>query len=70
LQVHARELIRALERVGWYVDRQRRHAILRHPDRAGSIPIPMHPGRPLKPGTLRQILKMAGISEEQLRRFL
>lgn len=70
MEVHARELIRALERLGWYVDRQRRHVVMRHPDRPGSIPIPMHPGRPLKPGTLRQILKMARLTEEQLRRLL
>jgi predicted RNA binding protein YcfA (HicA-like mRNA interferase family) len=70
LQIRARELIRALERLGWYVDRQRRHAVMRHPDRPGSVPIPIHPGRPLKPGTLRQILKMVGIDEEQLNRLL
>ncbi|MCH7744965.1 MAG: type II toxin-antitoxin system HicA family toxin [Chloroflexi bacterium] len=70
MQVRARELIRALERLGWYVDRQKRHVIMRHPDRSGSIPIPMHSGRTLKKGTLHNIIKKAGITEEQLRRLL
>ena len=70
MQVRAEELIRALERLGWYVDRQRRHVVMRHPERSGSIPIPVHRGRMLKEGTLRNILKMVGITEEQLRRLL
>ena len=70
MQVRARELIRALEQLGWYVDRQKRHVLMRHPDRPGSVPIPMHSGRTLKKGTLHNIIKKGGITEDQLRRLL
>jgi len=70
VQVRAREVIHALQRAGWYVDRQRGHVIMRHPERPGSVSIPIHGGRPLKQGTLLHILRVAGINEEQLRELL
>lgn len=68
--VRAHELIRALERDGWFIARTTGHHIMKHPDRPGSIPIPNHPNVKLKAGTLRGILKSAGITPERLRELL
>jgi predicted RNA binding protein YcfA (HicA-like mRNA interferase family) len=65
-----REVIKILERRGWYVKRVRgSHHVLRHPTIPDAIPVPVHGSRPVKRGTLRNILKTAGISREELQRL-
>jgi predicted RNA binding protein YcfA (HicA-like mRNA interferase family) len=64
------ELLRALARDGWYVARQGGHTILRHPTKRGSVPVPRHRGKTLKPGTLHDIIKLAGITPEEFRALL
>lgn len=68
--VRGKELVRALERAGFCVDRQTgSHVILEHPDgRFASVPV--HSGRDLAVGTLRAILARAGIDERTLRALL
>jgi predicted RNA binding protein YcfA (HicA-like mRNA interferase family) len=62
-------LVKALERAGWQVARQRgSHVRLRHPDRRASLTVPLH--RELKRGTLSGILSDAGLDADQLRRLL
>ena len=69
--VSGKKLVKALERRGWYVKRIRgSHHILRHPDIPDAVPVPVHGNRPLKPGTLNNILKTARVSREELRRLL
>ncbi len=65
--VSARPLIRALERAGFFVHHIRgSHYYLRHPDKPGIlVTVPYH-GRDLKRGTLRSILRQAGISVDEL----
>jgi len=65
-------LVRALGRLGWYEDHQTgSHVALRHPEQPGrKVVIPVHPGRPLKPGTLHRILREAGLTVEALRDLL
>jgi predicted RNA binding protein YcfA (HicA-like mRNA interferase family) len=65
-----RQLIRALERDGWYVTRVTGHVILIHPDRPGSVPVPNHPSKQAKPSLLRAILNQTGVSPERLRELL
>jgi predicted RNA binding protein YcfA (HicA-like mRNA interferase family) len=69
--VRPRQLIRALERAGFFVHHTRgSHHYLRHPDRPELlISVPYH-NRDLKSGTLRAILRQAGVSIEELRRLL
>ena len=56
-----KELLRALKKDGWYVDRVRgSHHILKHEERPGRITVPLH-GTDLKPKTLSSILKQAGL---------
>lgn len=65
-QLVANRLVRALQRLGWSVDRQSgSHAVLVKPGGA-SVTIPMHKGRTLKEGTARAILKQASLTEDEL----
>ena len=60
--VSGREAIRALERLGFYVTRQRgSHVVLRKSSQ-GCV-VPNH--KELKAGTLAGILKQAGISNDE-----
>lgn len=61
-------LVKALEREGWQLVRQRgSHVRMKHPDRRVSLTVPLH--RELKRGTLSGILTDAGLDTEQLRRL-
>ena len=69
--VTGNELIAALAARGWYVKRVRgSHHILRHPTIPDAIPVPVHGGRPIKPGTLLNILRTAGVSRDEFVRLL
>jgi len=69
--ISGKELVRVLESIGWYVKRVRgSHHVLRHPDVSDVLVVPVHASRPLKKGTLLNILKTAGLSREDLRRLL
>jgi predicted RNA binding protein YcfA (HicA-like mRNA interferase family) len=65
--ISGKELCRVLRKRGWLLLRvQGSHHI--H-GRAGSVvrlSVPVHANRPLKIGLLKHLLKMAGISEEDL----
>jgi predicted RNA binding protein YcfA (HicA-like mRNA interferase family) len=67
--ISGQRLIKALERDGWEVARQRgSHVRLKHPDRRVSLTVPLH--RELKRGTLAGILGDAGIDSGRLRELL
>jgi predicted RNA binding protein YcfA (HicA-like mRNA interferase family) len=65
--VTPRELIRALERAGFFVHHVKgSHYYLKHPNRpALRVSVPFH-SRDVKRGTLRAILRQAGLTVEQL----
>ena len=65
--VTSRQLIRALGRAGFFVHHARgSHRYLKHPDRPGVlVTVPYH-NRDLKRGTLRSILRQAGMTSEEL----
>jgi predicted RNA binding protein YcfA (HicA-like mRNA interferase family) len=65
--VRPRQLIRALERAGFFVHHIRgSHYYLRHPDRPTLlVTVPYH-NRDLKRGTLRAILRQAGLTQAEL----
>jgi predicted RNA binding protein YcfA (HicA-like mRNA interferase family) len=60
-----REIVRRLKRLGFLFDRQAAgsHEIWFHPNTGRYTTIPNHPGDPPE-GTLRAILKQAGIEPE------
>ena len=69
-RIKGKELVRALERAGFSIDRTRgSHSFLKHPDgRATAIPV--HAREILGPGLIRAILRDVEMTAEQLRALL
>ncbi len=68
-----KEVIKALSKAGFVVDRQRgSHVRLVKVDGAKirKITVPLHSTRPLKPGTLLRIIKDAGLTKEPFQELL
>ena len=65
-------VVKALEKIGWYVHRQSGgHVILRHaryPDKL--IVVPIHGKKPVKKRALSRILKDAGLATEEFKQLL
>jgi predicted RNA binding protein YcfA (HicA-like mRNA interferase family) len=70
--VSGREVVRALQRAGFVVERvAASHLIMAHPDDPRRVvTVPVHGARDLKPGTLRSIVRQAGLSVEGFRNLL
>ncbi len=68
----AREVLRALGRAGFVIARTSgSHYILAHPsDPLRAVTVPYHGTRSLKPGTLRNIIRQAGMTVEDFRDLL
>lgn len=61
----ALRVLRALKRFGWdEVRSSGSHRVLKKTGHPVLISVPVHRGRPIKQGTMRKILKNAGVSEE------
>jgi predicted RNA binding protein YcfA (HicA-like mRNA interferase family) len=71
-QISGQRVIRALEKAGFLLRRQKgSHAVLVHSsDLSRRCVIPVHGSKPVKPGTLRAILKGAGISSGEFKNLL
>jgi predicted RNA binding protein YcfA (HicA-like mRNA interferase family) len=68
--VTARELAQALQRAGFELSHQRgSHRHFHHPGLKRFVTVPMHSGD-LKRPLLKAILKQAGLSEDEFRKFL
>lgn len=67
----ARQVIRALERAGFFIDHIRgSHHYLKHPEKTNLlIVVPVH-NKPIKRGLLHAIIKDAGLSREQFLELL
>ena len=70
--VNGATVVRALRRGGFVVDRiAGSHHILAYPgDPTRTVTVPVHSGRDLKPGTLRAIIRQAGLSVEDFGELL
>jgi predicted RNA binding protein YcfA (HicA-like mRNA interferase family) len=65
-----RQVVSALKRAGFVEHHQKgSHLYLFHPQARRMTSVPMHPGD-VKSGTLRAIVKQAGLSEEQFRQLV
>jgi predicted RNA binding protein YcfA (HicA-like mRNA interferase family) len=62
--VNAKEFIKVIEKLGFYLDRQKgSHAVYK--DTHGNrVVVPIHPGKDLKQGTLMGMIKDIGIDKE------
>ncbi len=70
-QVSGREVITALERIGYIVVRQRgSHVRMRHPSDQTRLPVTVPDHKTLKVGTLRAILRDAQLTAEELHELL
>ena len=70
--LRAREVVRALERAGFVEKRvSGSHCLMGHSqDPARMVTVPLHGARDLKPGTLRAIIRQAGLTVEAFRALL
>lgn len=58
----AKELIKLIQKNGWFFERQSgSHKIFKHPTKKGIVVIPDHGKVDIKIGTLNPILKQAGL---------
>lgn len=69
--LRAREIIKALKKLGFFEHRQRgtSHLILKHPN-GRRVSVPVHPGKDVKPGTLRGMLEDGDISKDEFHKAL
>jgi predicted RNA binding protein YcfA (HicA-like mRNA interferase family) len=64
------KVVRALERAGFTVVRiSGSHHVMRHSD-GQTVVVPVHAGRDIAKGTLRNILAIIGMDAEELRKLL
>lgn len=71
-RVTARQMENALRKDGWRLNSDRgsgSHMVYQHPIKPGFVTIPRHRGD-LAIGTIRSILKQAGLSDDDLRELL
>jgi predicted RNA binding protein YcfA (HicA-like mRNA interferase family) len=67
--ISGEEAVRAFERAGWSVDRRHgSHVIMLKAGNLASLSIPQH--RELAPGTLRALIRAAGMTVEEFVRLL
>ena len=67
----ADEVLRALRRDEWTIVRQKgSHVILRHSVKTGYVEVARHARATIKPGTMKNILRQADLSADELRRLL
>ena len=68
-RISGRECVRALARVGFYIRRQHgSHVVIRRDDPFAQLVVPEH--RELDTGTLRAIIRQAGLSVTEFSRLL
>jgi predicted RNA binding protein YcfA (HicA-like mRNA interferase family) len=69
-RLKGKELLRALERAGFTIDRTRgSHVFLKHPDGRATV-VPVHSRETIGPGLLRAVLRDVEMTAEQLRELL
>ena len=66
----SQRLIKILEKIGFKIIRQKGSHVIMINDRDTRIVIPVHPGKDVKPGLIRAIIKEAGLSREEFFRIL
>jgi predicted RNA binding protein YcfA (HicA-like mRNA interferase family) len=68
-RISGREAVRAFQRAGWEVARQRgSHVVLTKPGSIYTLSVPLH--SVLGPGLLRDLIRKAGLSVEEFTELL
>jgi predicted RNA binding protein YcfA (HicA-like mRNA interferase family) len=70
--ISGKRVLAALKRAGFVVERiVGSHHVLEYPgDRTRTVTVPVHGNRDLKPGTLRSIVRQAGLSTDEFNSLL
>lgn len=70
--VTGQRVVKALVRGGFVVDRVvgSHHVLIKPDDPTRTVTVPVHAGRDLKPGTMRAIIRQAGLSVEEFTALL
>jgi predicted RNA binding protein YcfA (HicA-like mRNA interferase family) len=70
--IGGREVVRALTKAGFVVDRiaGSHHLMVFPGDPTRTVTVPVHAGRDLKPGTLRSIIRQTRLTVEEFSEFL
>jgi len=66
----AQKLIKILQKAGFRIIRQKGSHVIMINDRNVRIVIPVHPGKDVKPGLIRAIIKEAGLSRQDFFRLI
>lgn len=67
----SREVIRAFEQAGWVLKHHTgSHAILEKPGNEATLSIPDHPGKDVKRGTLRALIRDSGLTVDEFVRLI
>ena len=68
-RISGRKAVRAFQRAGWEVDRQRgSHVVLTKAGSIYTLSVPLHPV--LGPGLLRDLIRKAGLTVEEFTELL
>ncbi len=65
-----REVQSALERAGWVLVRSKGELVYKKEGSHALVRVPNHPHKDIKRGTLRAIIRDAGLSEEEFKTLL
>jgi predicted RNA binding protein YcfA (HicA-like mRNA interferase family) len=68
--INSQKLIRILQKTGFKIVRQKGSHLILIDDRKTRIVIPVHPGKDIKPGLIRAIIKEAGLSRDDFFKLL
>lgn len=70
--LNARRVIRALQQAGFVIDRTRgSHYVMTYPGNPSrTVTVPFHGSRDLRTGTLRSIIRQAGLTVDEFVEFL
>jgi predicted RNA binding protein YcfA (HicA-like mRNA interferase family) len=69
--LNGREVVRALTRAGFQLDEiEGSHHVMRHPGSGRRVSVPVHGSRDVKAGTLRGIIRDAGLTVEEFCQLL
>jgi len=68
--LNPQKLIKILQTAGFKIIRQKGSHIIMIDNRKTRIVIPVHPGKDVKPGLIRAIIKEAGVSREDFFKLL
>jgi predicted RNA binding protein YcfA (HicA-like mRNA interferase family) len=66
----AQKIIKVLEKTGFKIIRQKGSHVIMMNEKGVRVVIPVHPGKDVKPGLIRAIIKETGLKREEFLKLL